>query len=543
MRTTFDYIVIGGGSAGCVLANRLSADPANSVCLIEAGPPDNSPAIHIPFGIIRLIRNKKYNWCYETEPQPHLNGRRIFTPRGKTLGGSSSINAMCYTRGHRIDYDYWAELGNRGWGYDDLLPYFIKAENFEPGGDPAFHGTGGPLNVANLPSPDPLCEVFIRAAEEVGIPANPDFNGAQQEGVGLYHVTMKNGRRWSTAAAYLRAAQARPNLTVLTEALVTRIEIVDGVATGVEFVRRGQRATLRAHGEVILSAGAINSPQLLMLSGVGPAAELARHGIALKHDLPGVGQNLQDHLDVLIVHKAIRPVGYGFTLRSIGQFLKGVFEYRRRRTGLLTSNSTEAGGFARSRPELSVPDLQFHFTLVKLDEHGKDLRFAIGHGYSLHVCNLRPKSRGYVALADADPLSPPRIQPNYLAHPEDMEQMVAAVKLGRRVLAAKAFAPYRGEEIFPGPQVRSDDEIRDFVRRKADTIYHPVGTSRMGHDAYAVVDDRLRVHGIKNLRVVDASIMPTLVGGNTNAPTVAIAEKAAEMILQARHSLQAEPVV
>ena len=529
----YDYIIVGAGSAGCVLANRLSADPSVRVCLIEAGPKDKSPLIHTPIGILSLMWSRKLNWRYYTEPQPHLDNRRLYWPRGKTLGGSSSTNAMIYTRGHRWDYDHWAELGNRGWSYEELLPYFRKAENREAGGD-EYHGTGGPLNVARLRKPNELSKAFVEAGVQAGYPRNDDFNGPEQEGVGLYEVTQKNGRRWSAAQAYLREAESRPNLDIVTDALVTRILLEGRRAVGVELRRRGVRQTLRAAAEVIVSGSAINSPQLLMLSGIGPAEELRRHGIEVRHSLPGVGRNLQDHLDVMIVHKCRKAVSYGFALDSLYKGVFALFEYLRKRQGMFATNGAEAGGFVRSGDDQAIPDLQFHLTAMRLDNHGLNLPFLFGHGYSLHICELRPKSRGYISLNSADPAEPAHIQPNYLEAPEDMEKMVRAVKVGRAVLAQPAFDPYRGAEIFPGERVRSDDEIRDFVRRKANTIYHPVGTCKMGQDDSAVVDERLRVRGMEGLRVIDASIMPTLVGGNTNAPTIAIAEKGAEMILEDR---------
>jgi len=535
--TTYDYIIVGAGSAGCVLANRLSADPALRVCLLEAGPADRSPFIHMPIGIIFLMLSKTLNWRYYTEPQRHLQQRRMYWPRGKTLGGSSSSNAMVYTRGHASDYDHWAALGNPGWSYAEVLPLFRRAENHERGADP-FHGAGGPLNVAELRSPNVLSGVYIEAAVAAGYPRNDDFSGASQEGVGLYQVTQKNGERCSVARAYLSPVRGRPNLTVITGARATRVLLAGARASGVSYRKDGRSHDIAASAEVILAGGAINSPQLLLLSGIGPAEELRRHGIAVLHELPGVGQNLQDHLDVLVVHKCLRPVSLGISLRNLLAQGKHLFNYLLFRQGPLTTNAAEGGGFVKSAPGQAIPDLQFHFTPAHLDDHGRNLsRLAftlLGHGYSLHVCDLRPKSRGHIGLHSLDPEADALIEPNYLSHPDDMETLVGGVKAARRVLAGTAFDDYRGAEIFPGPEVRSDADIRDFIRRKAGTIYHPVGTCKMGHDRMAVVDATLKVHGIAGLRVVDASIMPTLIGGNTNAPTVMIAEKAADMILAAR---------
>ncbi|RZI44103.1 choline dehydrogenase [Herbaspirillum sp. HC18] len=533
----YDYVIVGAGSAGCVLANRLSADPAASVCLLEAGPPDRNPFIRIPIGIIAMMMSKTLNWRYFTEPQRYLNNRRLFWPRGKMLGGSSSSNAMVYTRGHASDYDQWAAFGNRGWDYAQVLPLFRRAENRERGETP-FHGTGGPLNVAALRSPSILTDVFVRAAAEAGFRINDDFNGASQEGVGQYEVTQKNGERWSVARAYLHPVLRRPNLTVLTGAHATRILLEGRRATGVAILQEGKPVDIGANREVLLAGGAINSPQLLLLSGIGPEDELQRHGIPVQHSLPGVGRNLQDHLDVLVVHKCVKPVSHGVSLGNLPAVLAAPWQYAFMRRGPLTTNAAEGGGFLKSDPECAAPDLQLHFTPAHLDEHGRTPRYAaatmLGHGYALHVCDLRPKSRGYIGLKSADPCADALIEPNYLGHPDDIEQLVKGVKIVRSILAATAFDPYRGKEIFPGKDVRTDEQIRDFIRRKAGTIYHPVGTCKMGHDDMSVVDDTLKVHGMQGLRVVDASIMPTLIGGNTNAPTVMIAEKAADMILQER---------
>lgn len=528
----YDYVIVGAGSAGCVLANRLSADPGVSVCLLEAGPRDTNPLIHVPMGILWMMRSRRLNWHYHTTPQPRLHGRRLYWPRGRTLGGSSASNAMCYTRGHASDYDRWRDLGNPGWGYADVLPYFRHAENRERGAD-AFHGVGGPLNVAPLRSANPLSRAFVEAGAACGLRRNEDFSGAEQEGVGFYEVTQIGGERCSTARAYLRPAEARPNLTVATGALAARIAFDGRRAAGVEYLQGGERRRVDARREVILSGGAINSPQLLLLSGVGPAEALRALGIPVVHDAREVGRNLQDHLDVIVVHGCRLPVSYGFTARAALELPRQILRYLRERRGLLTTNGAEAGGFARSRPELPAPDLQFHFTPLPLSNHSRDLRFMLRHGYSLHVCDLRPKSRGHVALASADPRAHPVIEPNYLAEPEDLEQLLAGVKLARRILAAPPFDAYRGEELRPGPGVQDDEALREFIRARAETIYHPVGTCRMGSDERAVVDPELRVKGVEALRVVDASVMPTLVGGNTNAPTVMIAEKAADLVRSA----------
>lgn len=532
---SYDYLVVGGGSAGCVLANRLSADPGNRVCLLEAGPRDWSPLIRIPVGIFALMRSRIFNWAYYTEPQTNLNGRRLFWPRGKTLGGSSSINAQCYVRGNPADYDHWAELGNRGWGYRDLLPYFRKSENFEAGAS-EYHGAGGGYNVASLRCTNPLSHVFVRAAEECGFPRNDDFSGPSEEGFGFYHVAQRDGRRCSNADAFLHPVEDRPNLAIRTRARATRLLFEGERAVGVEYKkwRFGRRRRVYAAREVILAGGAINSPQLLLLSGVGPRAELERHGIAVRRDLPGVGGNLQDHLDINVIRK--EKTRESTTLGPRWMLLKGVpavFRYLLRREGPLTSNVAECGGFAKLDPADPVPGLQCHFIAAIEQEHGLRLwNMFRYHGYSLRVCDLRPLSRGRIGLNGPDPMADARIDPDYLAEERDMEHLVAAVKLARRLLAAEAFAPHRGDELEPGGDVQTDEQIRAFIRERAETIYHPVGTCRMGHDEAAVVDDRLRVHGLKGLRVIDASIMPTLIGGNTNAPVTAIAEKGADMILE-----------
>jgi len=540
---TFDYLIVGGGSAGCVLAARLSEDPQVRVALLEAGPPDRSVLIHCPAGLAVLAQNGQANWAFETVPQPGLNGRRGYQPRGKVLGGSSSVNAMVYIRGQRADYDHWSAAGNAGWGYDDVLPYFKRAEHNERGAD-AWHGSGGPLNVMDLRSPNRFGPVFVEAARQAGHALNSDFNAAQQEGVGLYQVTHRNGERCSAAKAYLAPARVRPNLTLITDVRVTRIVTEGQRATGVEFIESGQRRRLSAAREVLLCAGALQSPQVLMLSGIGPADELARHGIALVHDLPGVGRHLHDHPDVVQVVDAphLKDL-FGLSFSGLVHVLQGVYEWRTRRSGMLTTNFAEAGGFIKSRPDEATPDLQMHFVIGKLIDHGRKTVF--GHGYSCHVCLLRPKSRGRVTLASADPLVAPMIDPSFLTERDDLERLVSGFKLMRTILQQPALAGYAGRELDASARAQTDEQIEAFIRDHGDTIYHPVGSCRMGAGPLDVVDAQLRVRGLHNLRVVDASIMPRIVSGNTNAPTIMIAEKAADMIrgrAGATATVRAEPV-
>jgi choline dehydrogenase-like flavoprotein len=532
----FDILIVGAGSAGCVLAGRLSEDPALRVGLIEAGPPDKSVLIHCPAGLALLAQTGAANWGFETVPQPGLNGRRGYQPRGKVLGGSSSVNAMIYARGHRADYDAWAAEGNPGWSFDEVLPWFKHAEHNERGAD-AFHGTGGPLNVADLRSDATWRERFTQAGVQAGYPRNPDFNGAEQEGFGPYQVTHRNGERFSAAKAYLTPQLSRPNLQVLTGAQVLRVRFEGGRAVGVDVRMGGAERTLKARREVILSAGALQSPQLLMLSGVGPGAHLQALGLPVLHDLPGVGQHLHDHIDVVqVVDAPGHHDLFGLSLAGAVRAMRGIFEWRRQRTGMLTTNFGEGGAFLRSTPEEPVPDLQLHFVVGKLVDHGRKTVF--GHGYSCHVCLLRPKSRGSVTLASPDPLAAPLIDPAFLSDPDDTARLVRGFKLMRHILAQPALAQYGGREVAASSAAQTDAEIEAYVRQHADTIYHPVGTCRMGpaHQAAeggSVVAADLRVHGLQGLRVVDASVMPQIVGGNTNAPTIMIAEKASEVIRQA----------
>ncbi len=526
----FDYIIVGAGSAGCLLAERLSANPRTRVCLLEAGPSDRSPLIHMPIGIALLAKSKTLNWAFETQPQANLGGRRLFWPRGKTLGGSSSINAMVYIRGHRDDYDSWGEAADPIWSYDNVLPLFRAMESNERFGTDAFHGGDGELHVSDLRTRNPLSDAFLEAGQQAQFPRAVDFNGETQDGVGLYQVTQHKGRRWSSARAFLSKAKGRPNLRIVTGARATRIILEDRKAVGVTYAVGGKLVDVRTReGEVILSGGAVNSPQLLLLSGIGDAAELNAFGIPVVVDLPAVGKNLQDHLDITIMHEANDHTPIGIAPSFIPRALSGAFSYAFLRKGFLTSNVAEAGGFVKSTPSRSRPNLQFHFLPTLLKDHGREIAF--GYGYTLHVCDLLPKSRGRIGLTSPNPLDDPLIDPSYLSAPEDIETMVAAVKIGRQILSAPSMAAFSKTELVPGPAVQSKADIVADIRRRAETIYHPVGTCRMGRDPQSVVDPSLRVRGVQGLRVVDASVMPTLVAGNTNAPTMMIAERAAELIL------------
>ena len=517
-----DYIIVGAGSAGCVLANRLSADPRVSVLLLEAGQKDTSAEIHIPAAFSKLFQTDA-DWNYRTVPQEHAAGRDLYWPRGKVLGGSSSINAMIYIRGHSGDYDGWAADGCDGWGYSDVLPYFKKSEDNARGAS-TYHGAGGPLPVQDPRSPSPFSLAFVDAAEQAGHPRNEDFNGAGQEGAGLYQLTQRNGRRASTASTFLKAALRRPNLRVETGAHTTRVLFKDRRATGVEIVQSGAVRAVDAAREVILCGGAINTPQLLMLSGIGPADELAAHGVRVLADRAGVGQNLHDHPIVGVHFELKEPVSL---LGAEG--LLSVARYLIRRDGMLSSNVAEAGLFVRTRPELAYPDVQFHVAPMLFQDHG--LVPQTEHGVSIGPTLVRPRSRGAITLASSDPLDHPLIDPNYLADPEDAAALVAGVRIAREIARQPALDRFRGDEIRPGAALTSDDDLDAYVRETCETLYHPVGTCRMGAGDDAVVDLDLCVRGVDGLRVVDASVMPTIPNGNTNAPTMMIAEKAADLIL------------
>jgi choline dehydrogenase len=528
--TTYDYIIVGAGSAGCVLANRLSADRANRVLLVEAGSRDTSMMIHMPAGLAQTVppdKGSALNWHFWTEPQAHLDGRRLYWPRGKTLGGSSSINGMVYIRGHSSDYDRWAQMGCTGWGWDGVLPYFRKSESSERGAD-EWHGGDGPLRTSTRAMPSPLIDAFLSACAEAGYALTDDFNGPAFEGAGRYDSTTKDGERWSAARGYLTPVLNRPNLDVLTDVLVERVTFEGRRASGIAYRQRGGSKAVTAR-ETIVCGGAINSPQLLMLSGIGPADHLRAHGIAIVHDAPDVGGNMQDHLDVIVQWTCTQPITLNRNahlhnkLLALGRWMFG-------RAGSGSYMPTPAGAFLSTRDGLAAPDIQLHFMPVIGQPHGRGTMGA-EHGYSMHMCQLRPESRGSIRLNSADPAAHPAIDPNYLSAPGDLETMLAGIAITRRIGQMPALAPYRGKEVWPGEAVQSRDAVIAALKAWAETIYHPVGTCRMGPDERAVVGLDLRVKGVAGLRVVDASIMPTLISGNTNAPTIMIAEKASDAIL------------
>jgi choline dehydrogenase len=517
----YDYIIVGAGSSGCVLAGRLTQNIDCRVLLLEAGGPDNRKEIRIPAAFPKLFKTD-LDWAYETEPQPGMLGRRMYWPRGKVLGGSSSINAMVYSRANSADHDRWAQFGVQGWSYKDVLPYYKKSENFERGAN-EFHGAGGPLNITYLRSPNQLSYKFIEAAQSVGIEYNEDFNGARQEGVGHFQVTQKGGQRHSAAAAFLKPALGRPNLEAVTGAHVTRIVFDGRRAVGVLYVKDGREHEARAEREVILAGGSVNSPQLLMLSGVGPADHLKDMGITVVQDLQGVGANLQDHLLIGVEYELTRPVG----LHKADNF-GNILRYLVLKSGPLTSNVAEVGGFVKTGPGSPAPDIELLFAPVFYMNHGLDNPDA--HGMAFGVAIQHPESRGSVRLRSNDPFAAPAIHPNYLAEEADLAAGIEGVKLAREIAATKHFDPYRGRELWPGDDARSDDSVAEHIRRTSDTIYHPVGTCRMGNDELAVVDEQLRVRGVEGLRVVDASVIPVQATGHTNALAIMIGEKAADLL-------------
>jgi choline dehydrogenase-like flavoprotein len=530
---TFDYVIAGGGTAGCVLAARLSEDPKISVCLLEAGGDGRDKLLKVPVGAAVYLRGLfgLNNWAYSTTPQKALNNRRGYQPRGKTLGGSSAINAMLYLRGVPADYDGWESKGARGWAWRDVLPYFTMSENNVRGADD-LHGANGPLQVSNQRAPMPINNAFVAAAEAHQFRHNNDFNGPNQEGVGQFQVMQfheegRKGERCSASAAYLFPAINRPNLTVITRARSSAIQFEGMRAVGIEYHKGGKLHEIRAGREVIICSGAFGSPQLLQLSGIGDAKALASHGIAVHHHLPGVGKNLQDHPDFILLNKSADSSLFGFGPGGVANTLKAIANWRAGRPSILSSTFAESGAFIKSDKALDVPDLQLHFVVALVDDHTRKLHW--GYGYSCHVCVLRPFSRGEVTLASADPKATPLINPNFLSDERDLDLLVKGTRIVREMMNDKAFAPYRSKELYLRGD-ENDEELRDHIRSRADTIYHPVGTCRMGTDKMAVVDPQLRVHGMEGLRVVDASVMPTLIGGNTTAPVIMIAEKAADMI-------------
>jgi choline dehydrogenase-like flavoprotein len=538
----FDYVIVGGGSAGSTLASRLSEDPNTSVCLLEAGGRGDSILVRAPAAVVAMLpgRPKINNWAFETVPQPGLNGRKGYQPRGKALGGSSAINAMLYVRGHAGDYDEWAALGCDGWGWSDVLPYFQRAENNEAGGD-AVHGGDGPLQVSHQKSPRPITRAFVEAGKALQIRETADFNTGDNEGIGLYQVTQfhaaeKNGERCSAAAAYLHPVMDRANLTVITGAHATKVLFQGKRATGVAYRKGGQDLTVNAGREVILCGGAFNSPQLLQLSGVGRAEDITPHGIGMVHELPGVGQNLQDHLDFTLAYKSKDRDNFGISLPGSVNLLKHINDWRKTGKGMLATPFAEGAAFLKTDPTLERADVQLHFVISIVDDHARKLH--LGHGFSCHICVLRPKSRGSVGLTSGDPMAPPRIDPQFLSDPKDLTTLIRGVRKTRQIMQTPPLQGYIHKELFIEGEP-DDAALEQHIRARSDTIYHPVGTCRMGQDEMAVVDPELKVRGMEGLRVVDASVMPRLIGGNTNAPTIMIAEKAADLIRN-RAALAAE---
>ncbi len=528
--STFDYIVVGAGAAGCAVANRLSEDPNVSVAILEAGGKDSNPLIHMPAGFTKLTGDD-VNWGFQTVPQSQVNNREMHYPQGRTLGGSTSINAMIYIRGHRLDYDEWRDLGNAGWGYDGVLPYFKKSENNERFVD-EYHGSGGPLNVADQTQHNQLTRAFVRSAQQAGIPYTPDHNGAKQEGVSYYQVTQRNVRRESASTAFLKPARNRKNLTVITRAMATRVLTENNRAVGIEYLRnKKEKLSLYANREVILSGGAANSPKLLLLSGIGPADELKAHGIDVVHNLPGVGKNFQDHMDVYIAAECSQPLSYNGEDRWDKAVRHGI-QYLLYKTGPVTACVAEAGCFVYSKEfsgvDVRSPDIQIHCLPAYVVDHGR--KRIKGHGITINTCNLRPKSIGSVTLRSSNPLDAPAIDPNFLDDPYDWKISIAGFKWGRKILNSPAFKPYIKRELMPGIDSQSDEDIKEYIRKWSKTDYHPVGSCKMGDDDMAVVDTQLRVHGMNGLRVIDASIMPTLISGNTQAPSIMVGEKGAAII-------------